>query len=126
MTSLMKEAGSLRLVTIPEKPSFEELKRAKDLSKPYINLNAVHINRIIPKKYHRCEFCKQMREIQNKYIQAIESEFSEIQIWKSHMLKKEPLGMKGLKKLGDEIFGNRISADEILHPDLYRSNPKFR
>jgi anion-transporting ArsA/GET3 family ATPase len=116
VTTLMKESGSLRLVTIPEKPSYEELKRARELSKPYITLDAVHINRIIPQKYHRCEFCRQMREVQNKYIKDIETDFSDVKIWKSHMLKKEPIGLRGLKKLSDEIFGSNIEEKQLIEP----------
>ncbi len=109
VTTLMKQSGSLRLVTIPEKPSYEELKRARDLTKPYMALDAVHINRIIHSKYHRCEMCGQLRKIQNKYIEAIEFDFSNVKIWKSHMLIKEPIGLKGLRRLGDEIFGSKIT-----------------
>lgn len=116
VTTLMKESGSLRLVTMPEKPSYEELKRARELSKPYITLDAVHINRIIPQKYHRCDFCRQMREIQNKYIKDIETDFAEVMIWKSHMMKNEPIGLNGLQKLANEIFGKKISSENILHP----------
>ncbi|MBN2156090.1 MAG: ArsA family ATPase [Candidatus Lokiarchaeota archaeon] len=117
VTNLMRESGSLRLVTIPEKPSYEELKRARDLTTSYINLDAVHINRIIHEKYHRCEMCRKVRKIQNKYIQAIESDFSNIMIWKSHMLLEEPIGLNGLKKLGNEIFGSIIDAQSILKPE---------
>ncbi|TFG16971.1 MAG: hypothetical protein EU530_11245 [Promethearchaeota archaeon] len=116
VTKLMKESGSLRLVTIPERPSFEELKRARELTKPYMTLDAVHINRIIPRKYHRCEMCRQIREIQDKYIEAIESDFSDVKIWKSHMLKKEPIGLRGLRKLGDEIFSSKITLDLLISP----------
>ena len=48
ISDLMKGIGSLRLVTIAEKPSFDEIQRAWELSKPYIQLDAVHINRLIP------------------------------------------------------------------------------
>ncbi|MHA1109766.1 MAG: ArsA family ATPase [Promethearchaeota archaeon] len=116
VTTLMKESGSLRLVTIPEKPSYEELKRARELSKPYMALDAVHINRIIPTKYHRCELCSQLRKIQDNYIKAIETDFADVKIWKSHMLKKEPIGLRGMKKLADEIFGSKTNATQILSP----------
>jgi anion-transporting ArsA/GET3 family ATPase len=125
ITTLMRDSGSLRLVTIPEKPSYEELKRARELTKAYISLDAVHINRIIPSKYHKCEFCRQMREIQDKYINAIEKDFSDVVIWKSHMLKKEPIGLKGLQKLANEVFGKKILIENIVHPSSLhtRLNP---
>ena len=117
LTILMKESGSLRLVTIPEKPSYEELKRARELTKPYMSLDAVHINRIIHTKYHRCDMCSQLRKIQDKYIKAIEADFSDVKIWKSHMLRKEPIGLRGLRKLADEIFGSKIEAKTLLEPN---------
>jgi len=117
ITTLMRESGSLRLVTIPEKPSYEELKRAHELTKPYMELEAVHINRIIHRKYYQCEMCNKLREIQDKYINAIEKDFSNVRIWKSHMLLEEPIGLEGLRKLAAEIFGSTIDAKTLLEPN---------
>jgi anion-transporting ArsA/GET3 family ATPase len=114
ITELIHNVGSLRLVSIAEKPSFEEVKRARDLTKKYINLDAVHINMLTPDPKH-CNFCKKMRQIQLKFSGEIKKEFKNLKIWESDKLLEEPLGVDGLRKLAYEIYGD-ITADEILNP----------
>ena len=116
ITELIHKVGSLRLVSIAEKPSFEEIKRARDLTAKYINLDAVHINMLIPKKHaKKCKFCSQISLIQQKYLMDIKNEFKEIKIWESDRLKEEPIGFDGLIKLAEEIYGD-IKVSEILIP----------
>ncbi|MFW9782487.1 MAG: ArsA family ATPase [Candidatus Heimdallarchaeota archaeon] len=114
ISELIHKVGSLRLVTIAERPSFEEVKRARDLTKRYISLHAVHINMITPKA-KRCEFCNILRENQLKFIAEIKEEFKNIKIWESNRLIEEPIGIEGIKKLAVEIYGSAI-ADDILNP----------
>jgi len=116
ISELIHTVGSLRLVSIAEKPSFEEVKRARDLTEKYINLDAIHINMIIPKKHaKKCDFCGQISTIQQRYLVEIKSEFKNEKIWESHRLKEEPIGLDGLRKLAFEIYGES-NADDILHP----------
>jgi arsenite-transporting ATPase len=116
ITELIHNVGSLRLVTIAEKPSFEEIKRARDLTQKYIQLDAVHINMLIPKKHaKKCNFCGQISSIQTKYLLEIKNEFKNLKIWVSNRLKIEPIGIPGLKRLADEIYNN-AKVDEILSP----------
>jgi arsenite-transporting ATPase len=117
ISELIHDIGSLRLVTIAEKPSFEEIKRARDLTAKYVTLEGVHINMIIPEP-KKCDFCKNLREIQLKYTAEIEKEFKKLKIWQSEKLNKEPIGIEGLSILADEIYGENISADEILNPKV--------
>ena len=114
ITELIHSVGSLRLVSIAEKPSFEEVKRARDLTKKYINLDAVHINMLTPDPKH-CNFCKKMRQIQLKFSGEIKKEFKNLKIWESDKLLEEPLGIDGLRKLAYEIYGD-ITAEDILNP----------
>ena len=114
ISELIHSVGSLRLVSIAEKPSFEEVKRARDLTKKYINLDAVHINMLTPDPKH-CNFCKNMRQMQLKFSEEIKKEFKNLRIWESDKLLEEPLGIDGLRKLALEIYGD-ITADEILNP----------
>lgn len=117
ITELIHEIGSLRLVTIAEKPSFEEIKRARDMTKKYVSLDGVHINMLTPEKYSKtCEFCNNMREIQVKYAGLIEQEFENLTIWRSKKLIKEPIGLEGLEELAKEIYGDNITPGEILNP----------
>jgi anion-transporting ArsA/GET3 family ATPase len=116
ITDLIHSVGSLRLVSIAEKPSFEEVKRARDLTNKYINLDAVHINMIIPKKHaKKCDFCGQISSIQQRYLVEITNEFKKVKIWESNRLKEEPIGLNGLRKLAREIYNND-SVNDILNP----------
>ena len=116
ISQLIHERGSLRLVTIAEKPSFEEIKRARDLSKKYISLDAVHINMITPEKAaKKCKFCGKMHEHQTKYINEIKEEFKNLKIWESHRLEDEPIGLDGLRRLAHEVYRG-IKIEEILTP----------
>jgi len=114
ISDLIHNVGSLRLVTIAEKPSFEEIKRARDLTEKYVNLDAVHINMITPKT-KKCKFCSEMRRIQEKFSNEIKKEFKKVTIWESQRLAEEPLGVKGLRKLANEIYKD-CSVEEILNP----------
>ncbi len=116
ITDLIHTLGSLRLVTIAEKPSFEEIKRARDLTERYISLDGVHINLITPQS-NECEFCRNIRSTQLNYINDIESEFQNLRIWKSHRLQEEPIGMDGLRELAREVYGE-INVEKILNPKL--------
>ena len=116
ITELIHTVGSLRLVSIAEKPSYEEVKRARDLTEKYINLEAIHINMIIPKKHaKKCDFCGQISSIQQRYLLEINNEFKNKKIWESNRLKEEPIGLDGLRKLAREIY-NDTSANDILNP----------
>ncbi|MFX1256264.1 MAG: ArsA family ATPase [Promethearchaeota archaeon] len=117
ISELIHKVGSLRLVSIAEKPSFEEIKRARDLTKKYIKLDAVHINMVTPDS-HNCDFCLKSRSIQLKYIEEIKKEFKDTKIWQSNKLKNEPIGLDGLKALAREVYGDKISAKNILYPKV--------
>jgi len=116
ISNLIHEVGSLRLVSIAEKPSFEEIKRARDLTIRYIKLEGVHINMLIPKKHaKKCNYCGQISSIQKKYLTQIKNEFKNLKIWESDRLKEEPIGLLGLKKLAEEIY-KESKIDDILSP----------
>jgi arsenite-transporting ATPase len=114
ISELIHSIGSLRLVTIAEKPSFEEIKRARDLTERYIKLEGVHINMIVPKP-KKCDFCSEIRSLQLNYTSEIKEEFKKLKIWQSEKLKEEPIGLDGLKTLAHEVYGD-VTSDEILNP----------
>lgn len=117
ITELIHEIGSLRLVTIAEKPSFQEIKRARELSQKYVDLHGIHVNMLIPEESaNHCEFCHQMYTTQKKYLKEISGEFNNIQIWESNKLMKEPIGMEGLRRLAHEVYGDSSNAHNILSP----------
>ena len=115
ITELIHTIGSLRLVTIAEKPSFEEIKRARDLTEKYITLEGVHINMITPES-KKCQFCNNIRATQLNYVEEIRKEFNYLRMWESNRLEKEPIGLNGLKSLAYEVYGKSIKAEEILNP----------
>lgn len=116
ITELIHKVGSLRLVTIAEKPSFQEIKRARDLTQKYIQLDGIHINMLIPKKHaKKCNFCGQISLIQQNYLSEIKEEFKHLKIWESDRLKEEPIGLDGLRKLAKEVYGES-KANDILFP----------
>ena len=115
ISELIHKVGSLRLVTIAERPSFEEIKRARDLTKRYISLHAVHINMLTP-EVKKCNFCKQMRANQLKFTSEIKKEFKKLKIWESNRLINEPIGFEGIKNLAKEVYGNSTES-EILNPE---------
>jgi arsenite-transporting ATPase len=116
ITELIHNVGSLRLVSIAEKPSFEEIKRAREMTQKYIRLEGIHINMLIPRKFtKKCEFCNQVSAIQQKYVSDITNEFRSLKIWESNRLSEEPIGIEGLKKLAKEIY-KKSTANEILNP----------
>jgi arsenite-transporting ATPase len=114
ITELIHTKGSLRLVTIAEKPSFEEIKRARDLTKKYIDLEGIHINMITPRSIN-CEFCNNIRITQLKYVEEIQKEFKNLRIWESNRLEHEPFGLDGLRDLAREVYGEEISSDDIIN-----------
>ncbi|MFX1375543.1 MAG: ArsA family ATPase [Promethearchaeota archaeon] len=116
ISELIHSIGSLRLVTIAEKPSFEEIKRARDLTRKYIKLEGVHINMLTPQS-KKCDFCNKIRSTQLSYVEEIKKEFIKLKIWESNRLEQEPFGVKGLKNLAFEIYGKNITYDEILKPN---------
>ncbi|MFX1274556.1 MAG: ArsA family ATPase [Promethearchaeota archaeon] len=117
ISELIHKKGSLRLVTIAEKPSFEEIKRARDLSRKYITLDGVHINMLTPKKSaKKCKFCGKMHTQQNKYMTEIKEEFKNLTIWESDKLEDEPIGLDGLRRLAREVYGD-VNPEEILTPN---------
>lgn len=116
ISELIHSVGSLRLVTIAEKPSFEEIKRARDLTIKYVNLEGVHVNMLIPEEHAKtCDFCGQVHSLQKKYLKDIMLEFQQTKIWQSNKLIEEPIGLEGLRKLAKEIYGD-ASAQDILYP----------
>jgi anion-transporting ArsA/GET3 family ATPase len=117
IADLMRGIGSLRLVTIAEKASYEEIKRAQELSEEYIALDGVHINRLIPESAALgCDFCGKQRASQIKYTGLIESRFGSFPVWASHLLEEEPVGLEGMRRLADAVYGPEIDSQSILNP----------
>ncbi|MHA1682081.1 MAG: ArsA family ATPase [Promethearchaeota archaeon] len=111
---LMKDNSSLRFVSIAERPSFEEIRRAKLITDKYVKLDGVIINRINPPSC-RCECCELESKNQEKYVRLIEEEFSDQKIWKGQKMMDEVIGIERLVDFANMIYGDQ-SFEEILHP----------
>ncbi|MHA1520991.1 MAG: ArsA family ATPase [Promethearchaeota archaeon] len=116
IAALLKGIGTLRLVSIAEKPSFEETKRARELSAPFIAVDAVHINRLIPlSEQGKTLYLDKILATQEKYRSQLLERFSDIKTWESNLLEDEPIGLEGLTRLAKEIYKNDNITD-ILNP----------
>jgi arsenite-transporting ATPase len=127
ISALMKGLGSLRLVGIPEKPSYEELIRAQEMCKPYIHTDAVHVNRIIPIEYQNSiPFLQNLIKDQQRYLGTYHTTFKDLKIWESEYLDREPIGFEGLLRLANAVYKD-ATVQEILNP-MYREiiNPELK
>jgi len=127
ISDIMKGIGSLRLVTIAEKPSIEEIKRAWELSKPYITLDALNINRLIPPELGKESiFLQKQINLQQKYMKIAEQDFTEFKIFKSKYLDEEPIGLDGILKLAREAYKD-VPIEDVLNPSHRKLiNPEFK
>lgn len=116
IAALLKGIGSLRLVSIPEKPSYEEAKRAEELARKYISIDALHLNRLIPSSERgKTLYLDKILNNQEKYRNLIHNSFSHLKIWESHWLEEEPIGLIGLLRLAEEIYQGS-TFEEIVNP----------
>ncbi|MFX0098230.1 MAG: ArsA family ATPase [Candidatus Hodarchaeota archaeon] len=112
---LLKENSSLRFVSIPERPSFEEIKRASAIVEKYVKLDGVVINKIIQHD-NGCPHCNMESINQKKYIKLIEDEFKGKKIWKGYKFDEEALGIEKMIEFAEIIYEGQ-DFDEILHPN---------
>ncbi|MHA1791188.1 MAG: ArsA family ATPase [Promethearchaeota archaeon] len=117
VSNLMKNNSSLRYVTIPERPSFEEIRRASKITNKYVRLDGIVINKINPPNCS-CECCKRETKNQEKYIKLIEDEFSGKKIWKAQKLLDEAIGIDKLLELAKMLY------EDQTYEDILRPNPK--
>ena len=113
---LLQHNSSLRFVSIPERPSFEEIKRANDLVQKYVPLDGVVINKINPEGF-KCKICERETENQKKYVKLIEEHFHGKTIWKSNKMEDEVIGMDQLLSFAKNLYGDE-NFNDILHPSF--------
>ena len=111
---LLKNNSSLRFVTIAERPSFEEIRRANDMVKKYIKLDGIIINKINPEGLD-CQFCQKESVYQQKYIGLIEEYFAGKKIWHSYRMDEEVIGLQKLEEFANNLY-DADDFDSIIHP----------
>ncbi|MHA2002038.1 MAG: ArsA family ATPase [Promethearchaeota archaeon] len=125
ISKLMQGIGSLRLVSIAEKPSFEEAKRAREMSSPYIHVDAIHLNRLIPEEERgKNHFLDQIIATQDVIQTKSKEEFQDLKIWESNLMDHPPIGQKGLLKLAQEVYKDTDIFDIINPLHRFLVNPE--
>ncbi len=100
------EVTSYRVVVIPEKMVVREAERAIS----YLGLfnypvDSVIINRILPVTDDEGEFFRKRREVQAKYMQLINDNFSPLPLWTVPYYSNEVFGLDALSQLAKDCFG---------------------
>jgi arsenite-transporting ATPase len=105
------EITSVRLVCTPENMVIKESQRAYT----YLNLfgygvDAVIANRVLPELSEKSYFHK-WKKIQQKYLKYAEKTFQPLKVLRSPLFDNEMVGIKQLKKMSQEVFGDSDPAD---------------
>ncbi|MCA9933253.1 MAG: TRC40/GET3/ArsA family transport-energizing ATPase [Ardenticatenaceae bacterium] len=106
------EIASYRVVLQPEKMVIREAERAVS----YLGLfnypvDSVVINRILPESAAEGAFYAQRRELQTRYLEMIENNFSPLPLWRVPYYAHEVVGVEALSQLANDCFGEHDPAD---------------
>jgi len=105
-TFIVSEDVSIRLVLNPEKLPVMETKRAYTFLSLYgIRLDAVIINKILPKDKQLGPYFDYWVDLQAKYIKEIEDGFHPMPIFRSILEDEEPIGVQRLAPIAEKTFG---------------------
>jgi arsenite-transporting ATPase len=124
------EIASYRVVVIPEKMVMREAERAVS----YLGLfnypvDSVVINRILPEMADEGEFFQKRREIQTKYLEMIENNFSPLPLWYAPYYANEVVGMEALSQLAQDCFGEtdpgQIFYRGVLQEIIEQENGRY-
>ena len=101
------ERTTVRLITNPEKIVIKETQRAFMYFCLYkMNIDAIIMNRILPGQIKESYFKNWIKD-QRRYCAAAEDIFSPVPILPVHLFEGEILGYSKLKKLAQEIYGQK-------------------
>lgn len=100
------DISSYRVVLQPEKMVVREAERAIS----YLGLfnypvDSVIINRILGENVGEGEFYQKRRQLQAKYLQMIENNFSPLPLWRVPYYADEVVGLAALSRLASDCFG---------------------
>ncbi|EKQ50726.1 ArsA family ATPase [Clostridium sp. LS] len=111
-----KEICSIRLVTIPEKMVVEESKRNYMYLNLYnFNVDGLYINRIIPKDIEN-NFFDKWKQLQNNYLDELNSVFINIPTYKIKWYEADINGVEGLSRIIEDSL-----SDENIFKVLKRT-----
>lgn len=107
-TFLLGSNVSIRLVLNPEKLPILETRRAYTFLNLYgLLLDAVVINKILPRNASLGPYFEYWINLQQEYIAEIETSFAPTPLFKTIFQDSEPIGLKSLLSLGQASFGER-------------------
>lgn len=110
---------TVRLVTNPEKMVLKETQRAFMFFNLYkLCTDALIINRILPKDIKDSYF-NSWRKVQEGYIDLAMEYFSPVPIFKLSLFSSEVLGYESLKRLAEELYGDKNPADIFYNKGPY-------
>jgi arsenite/tail-anchored protein-transporting ATPase len=103
---LLSPAVSIRLVLNPEKLPLLETRRAYTFLNLYgLMLDAVMVNKILPRRADLGPYFDYWVGLQRGYLQEIEDSFTPTPIFRTVLQEGEPIGVAALEALGLATFG---------------------
>ena len=106
-----REVTSVRIVVNPEKMVIKEAQRSFTYLNIYdFNVDAVIMNRVIPENVSDSYF-KMWKDIQKKYKELIEENFSPVPVYNVPLFEQEIVGMEMLERIGEQIFGSEEPSE---------------
>ena len=108
---------TMRLVMNPEKMVIKESMRALTYLNLYgITVDRITINRVMPDQSPDPYF-QQWRNIQQKYIDQINSAFAPIPVAEVPLFNNEVVGLEMLRKVGEKVYGDETPLDIFFRED---------
>jgi anion-transporting ArsA/GET3 family ATPase len=111
---MLKTLSSLRFVTIAERPSYEEIRRAADLVKKYVPLDGIVINKLNHEGLD-CKYCATETVYQKKYVKLIEEQFKDKKIWRAWRMEVEVIGIDKLVEFAKSLYKDD-TFETIIRP----------
>ncbi len=97
---------TVRLVLNPEKLPVMETKRAYTFLSLYgIKMDAIIVNKILPREKQLGAYFDYWVELQAKYLKEIEESFDPMPIFHSILEDEEPIGVSKLRPVAERVFG---------------------
>lgn len=116
---LNKEVVSIRIVTTPEQIVINEAKRNFTCMHLFdYNVDAIIVNKIYPESAMEGYFCK-WQEMQNKGLQKIREDFSEIPKFYLELQKNQVSSVPMLQEIGQILYGNTEPMDVLFQHKIY-------
>ncbi len=108
---------SIRLVLNPEKLPLLETRRAYTFLNLYgLLLDAIVINKILPRRADLGAYFDYWVTMQQNYIAEIEASFVPTPLFKTILQESEPIGIASLAKVGQATFGE-INPGDVLYEE---------